>query len=85
MFKSHSCYLKIKYYRLQIFAKKIIEILEGTNNKCTAYCAWNLRKNLRHEKDVELECEATSLKEKQNLEGLVLEWIEGDVNEVHVG
>ena len=72
---------KIKYYRLQIFAKKIIEILERTNNKCIAYCAWNLRKNLRHEKDVELE----SLKEKQDLEGLVLEWIQGDVNEVNVG
>ena len=42
-------------------------------------------KNLRHEKDVELECKATSLKEKQDLEGLVLEWIQGDANEVNVG
>ena len=54
--------------------------MEGTNNKCTTYCAWNLRKSLRQEKDVELECEATSLKEKQNLEGLVLEWIEREVD-----
>ena len=29
------------------------------------------KKNLRHEKDVELECKATSLKEKQHLEGLL--------------
>ena len=46
----------------------------------------NLRiKNLRHDKDIELECKAASLKEKEHLEGLALEWIKGDVDEVDVG
>ena len=39
---------------------------------------------MRHDKDSELECKATSLKEKQHLEGLALEWIKGDVDEVDV-
>ena len=39
---------------------------------------------MRHDKDTELECKATSLKEKQHLEGLALEWIKGDVDEVDV-
>ncbi|XP_050281800.1 putative disease resistance protein RGA3 [Quercus robur] len=46
----------------------------------------NLRiKNLRHEKNIELECKAASLKEKRHLEELALEWIKGDANEVNVG
>ena len=39
---------------------------------------------MRHDKDTELESKATSLKEKQHLEGLALEWIKGDVDEVDV-
>ena len=46
----------------------------------------NLRiKSLRHDKDIELECKATSLNDKQHFEGLALEWIKGDVDEVDVG
>ena len=46
----------------------------------------NLRiKNLRHDKDTELECKAASLKEKEHLKGLALEWIKGDFDEVDVG
>nr|POE78706.1 putative disease resistance protein rga1 [Quercus suber] len=46
----------------------------------------NIRiKNLTHRKDAELEYKAANMKEKRNLEGMALEWIEGDVNEVDVG
>ena len=41
-------------------------------------------KNLRHEKDTALECDAANLKGKQNLHGLKLEWIKGGVDDVDV-
>ena len=46
----------------------------------------NIRiKNLTHRKDAELEYKAANMKGKRNLEGMALEWINGDVNEVDVG